>query len=200
MRPAVLEHGDLPPFQHGCSSKAGLRISCLGQTFSLRTHAAEAATSQARLYDAIQLLLHGPLACTNFQWSSYKQSDIRAAVAFLEAKGVDVHQAVAAGQYAERIQFTAVQPCGGAAYRACFDFHQRGQRHRMAFGTFSSAEAAAGKADCGLLVVQGLNCTTNFPASSCDEADLHEAGEAAIAQGVEAVVVERNLEAVEQVR
>jgi hypothetical protein len=54
----------------------------------------EEAEEGARKYDSLQLLLYGPRAKTNFEWSSYTQADVAAAAQFLQAKGLDVHQAV----------------------------------------------------------------------------------------------------------
>jgi hypothetical protein len=62
-----------------------------------------------------------------------------------------------------------------------------------------SAAAAAQKADCSYLAVQGLGCTTNFPASLYGRLQLEEAGEHAISKGVDGARVKASLEAVEKV-
>jgi hypothetical protein len=47
-------------------------------------------------------------ADTNFEWSSYPHADIEAAASFLEAKRLDVHQAVAAAREARGVGWIGV--------------------------------------------------------------------------------------------
>jgi hypothetical protein len=179
-------------------------MSCYGKNINLGSFSPEAAQEGARLFDCLQLLLHGPHADTNFEWSSYTRADIAAAASFLEAKGVDVHQAIAAAREARgtcewigvhrtagRASWTASVCCqigNNAGYAALHN--KRG---------LVSAEAAAHQADCGFLATRGLGCTTNFPASTYSQEQLQEAGDYAVSKGVEAARVEGNLAAIQQV-
>jgi hypothetical protein len=178
------------------------RADVLGVDISLGCFTAAKAEQGARKYDALQLLLYGSRAKTNFEWSSYTQADVAAAAQLLQAKGLDVHQAVVCARQSR---------VGGEWYGV----HMRGVywiatvSSSTATGIpstsvrwcrgLSSAEAAARQADAGQLAVIGLGCTTNFPASSYTKLQLEEAGRYAVSKAVEAAHVAACLEAVEQV-
>jgi hypothetical protein len=177
-------------------------IGVLGTRLVLGTYKPEHADSGARLYDALQLLLHGPCANTTFPWRTYTQADVAAAAKVLESKGVDVHQAVVyAGEGLHAGQWTGVaRLANGTSWRAQLFVNTKGSpKLNIRWGAQQSAEGAARQADCGLLAIQGLRCTTNFPASAYHQPQLAAAGEHAISKGVEAARVKRNLAAVEQV-
>jgi hypothetical protein len=161
----------------------------------------EQAASGARLYDAAQILIRGPRADINFEWSSYTQADIQRAVDVLQAKGVDVQQVIAARQDmagSEGLGVQAARESWRAQVTCCSG--QQQMKHVRWHG-LPSAEAAARQADCGFLAVKGLGCAaTNFPASAYSQLQLQEAGEHAVSKGVEAALVRKNLKAVEKVR
>jgi hypothetical protein len=70
------------------------KTSVLGKQIHLGSYRPEAAHAGVRLYDSLQLLLHGPRAGTNLKWSAYTQTDITAAAEMLRGKGVNVCEAV----------------------------------------------------------------------------------------------------------
>jgi hypothetical protein len=179
------------------------QISTAGRCTSLGQFQPDAAEAGARLYDAVQLLLRGPHADTNFEWSSYTQADVAAAALFLEAKGLDVHQTVAATWDAKgACGWTGVTVHGGSCRPSvkCWA-EEKGDRTTKALapGGLQGAEAAAHQADCAYLATRGLGCTTNFPASTYSQQQLQETGDYAISKGVPAAHVAANLEAVQQV-
>jgi hypothetical protein len=155
----------------------------------------------ARHYDAVELLLRGPFANTNFEWSTYTQDDVAAAAKFLEGKGINVHKAVIAsrdGQGARDWIGVRQQDRKWHAQVNC----RRDNGNEgigITWPRWSSAEAAAQHADCGLLAVHGLQVTTNFPASGYSEEQLQEAGQHAISKGADPERVHRNVEAVGKV-
>jgi hypothetical protein len=156
----------------------------------------------AMLYDCLQLLLHGPRADTNFEWSSYCKADVEAAVEVLKRKGVDVHAAVVAAREGQGAgEWTGVYQKGASWFAHVSCRVQGGDRKQITIDwpRASSAEAAAPQADCGLLAVQGLQATTNFPASTYSKLQLEEAGECFISKGADAGRIRANLGAVEQV-
>jgi hypothetical protein len=162
----------------------------------------EQAATGARLYDAAQILIRGPRADINFEWSSYTQSDIQRAVEVLQAKGLDVHKAVVAREERPGSEWFGVRELGTSwqAHLSRFPGQLRTLR-KLSWHGLPSAEAAARQADCGCLAARGLGCTvTNFPASAYSQLQLQQAGEHAIRKGVEAALVEENLAAVEKVR
>jgi hypothetical protein len=171
------------------------------QTYvQLGTFEVDQAASGARLYDAAQILIRGPRADINFEWSSYTQADVQRAVDLLQARGVDVHQAVVAARQGQRgaewLCVQAAKECWQARVTCC----SGQQQSNVWWCGLPSAEAAARQADCGLLAVKGLGCSvTNFPASAYSQLQLQQAGEHAIGKGVEAALVQKNLEAVAKV-
>jgi hypothetical protein len=130
----------------------------------------------------VLLLLHGPHADTNFEWSSYTRADIAAAVLFLEAKGVDVRQAIAAARQARdsTSEWIGVsRKTGSATWRVCIHNKNGGNgasRPTLSWCRLVSAEAAAHQADCGFLAMRGLGSTTNFPASTYSQQQLQQVG------------------------
>jgi hypothetical protein len=195
------------PVFKGSSQRLGgqhvFRKRVAGKHIQLGQVNTEAAEPCARLYDALQLLLHGPRADTNFEWSSYTQADIAAAISFLQAKGVDAHQAVAAARETKGSDWIGVtQNTGRSAWRAGI-LCQMGKSTgctTLYWNGLPSAEAAAHQADCGFLAVRGLGCTPNFPASTYSQQQLQEAGEYSVSKGLDKGSVDRNLAAVQQVR
>jgi hypothetical protein len=161
----------------------------------------EQAASGARLYDAAQLLIRGPRADINFEWSSYTQADIQRAVEVLQAKGVDVHKAVVAAREGLRgTEWFGVRQ-RGPSWHAQWIYHDQQHYKHVAVQGLPSAEAAARQADCGFLAVRGMECDfTNLPASAYSQQQLQEAGEHAISKGAEAALIKKNLKAVEKVR
>jgi hypothetical protein len=194
----------------GCSLNKGkyvfrTRVVGASRQLFLGSFAPEAAEPGARLYDSLQLLLHGPYADTNFEWSSYTRADIAAAASCLQAKGVDVHQAIAATREANSTcEWIGVHRTPGRASWTISLHCQVGSNAGYATlhkkGGLVSAEAAAHQADCCLLATRGLGCTTNFPASTYGQQQLQEAADFAISKGVEAARVEENLAVIKQVR
>jgi hypothetical protein len=197
--------GPVPTFKGGLLVKGRyrFRVRFSGKEINLGSFSPEAAEPGARLYDSLQLLLHGPHANTTFEWSSYTRADIAAAASFLEAKGVDVHQAIDAAREARgttcdwigvflragRASWDAAATCGSS----------RNGGWKVEWNGLVSAEAAAHQADCGYLATRGLGCTINFPASTYSQQQLQEAGDYAVSKGVEAAKVDENLAAVEEV-
>jgi hypothetical protein len=183
-------------------------IQVLGRRVALGTYKPQQAKSGARLYDALQLLLHGPCANTTFPWRTYTQPDIAAAVEVLESKGVDVHQAVVHAREGRNAgQWTGVICSSNRkAWSAQLCIYVKGSPQLSAaqlnirWGVQQSPDAAARQADCGLLALHGLRCTTNFPASAYHQLQLVAAGEHAISKGAEPERVNTNLKAVQQVR
>jgi hypothetical protein len=168
----------------------------------LGTFQPEQAASGARLYDAAQILVRGPCADINFEWSSYTQADIQRAVEVLQAKGLDVHQAVVAGEEKPGSEWFGVREhrASWQAHLSRFPGQQRNTTKAVTWQGLPSAEAAARQADCGCLAVRGLGCTvTNFPASAYSQLQLQQAGEHAVRKGVDVARVKENLEAVEKV-
>jgi hypothetical protein len=200
--------GPVPIYKGGSVQKGRyrFRVACSGKDINLGHFSLEAAEPGARLFDCLHLLLHGPHADTNFEWSSYTRADIAAAASFLEAKGVNVHQAIAAAREARGTtgDWIGVYHRAGSASWAARIYCQIG--NDAGYATLHkaeglvSAEAAAHQADCGYLAARGLGCTTNFPASTYSQQQLQEAGDYAVSKGVEAARVEENLAAVEKVR
>jgi hypothetical protein len=177
------------------------RVKCCGKGIALGSFSPDAAEPGARLYDSLQLLLHGPHADTNFAWSSYTRADIAAAASFLHAKGVDVHQAIAAAREARGTTCDWIgvyQRAGRATWEA--QIRMGGSGWQFGWHGLVSAEAAAHRVDCGYLATRGLGCTTNFPASTYSQQQLQEAADFATGKGAEAARIQANLAAVEQVR
>jgi hypothetical protein len=179
-------------------------IGILGASLVLGMYKPEDAESGARLYDALQLLLHGPRANTTYLWKTYTQANVAAAAEVLQSKVVGVHQAVvharegrAAGQWIG----VSCNRARAATWNAHLVLYTTGSpKLNIRWGVQQSAEEAARQADCGLLAIKGLRCTTNFPASRYRQQQLVAAGEHAISKGVDAGLVQGNLEAVQQVR
>jgi hypothetical protein len=200
--------GPVPIFKGGSLVKGRyrFRVKLSGKDINLGYLSPEAAEPGARLFDSLQLLLHGPHADTNFEWSSYTRADIAAAASFLEAKGVDVHQAIAAARAARGTTGDWIgvhQTAGRTSWAArihCQVGNGAGYTTLHKSEGVLSAEAAAHQADCGLLATRGLGCTTNFPASTYSQQQLQEARNFATRVGAEAARVEGNLAAIEQVR
>jgi hypothetical protein len=176
-------------------------ISVVGKLRHLGLYPPASAEMGARLYDSLQLLLHGPRANTNFEWSSYTRADITAAAKVLQKKGVHVKAAVlharatrAPGEWIGVVGRSTSWAADVAVYRG------KGIPNvHVCWKQLQSAEVAAQQADCCLLAVHGLGCTTNFPASQYSKLQLEEAGQYAVSKGVEAMRAKANLEAVEQV-
>jgi hypothetical protein len=184
-------------------SKFDFCLSVSGKSVFLGQFSPEAAVAGARRRDALHLLLHGPHADTNFEWSSYTRADIAAAASFLEAKGLDVHQAVAFAREARGdgwngVHFRKDRP-SWTVHLQC-QRGENGNRTAVDWYGLRSAEAAAHQADCGFLAIRGLGCTTNFPASTYSQQQLEAAGEYAVSKGAKAACVAENLAAVQQVR
>jgi hypothetical protein len=188
-------------YQHPGMHKYTFQMHVLDKLLHLGSYAPEAVESGARLYDALQLLLYGPFADANFEWSSYSQGDVAAAVSFLQAKGVDVHRAVVharsklgsgawVGTRYHQLVWEAQVPYQG--------FIEAAQKV-VSWCGLPCAVAAAHQADRGLLAIQGLGCTTNFPASQYSKLQLEEAGQYAVSKGFGEARVGKNLAAVEQV-
>jgi hypothetical protein len=173
------------------------RVCVLGIKRCLGCFRAAEAEQGARKYDSLQLLLYGARAKTNFEWSTYTRADIAAAASLLQAKGLDVHQAVIFARQCLRGGKWFGVHADGVSWTATM-FQKRPERALRWCG-LSSAEAAARRADAGQLAVVGLGCTTNFPASSYTKLELEEAGRYATSKGMQAVHVAACLEAVEQV-
>jgi hypothetical protein len=193
-------HPDWQGFQY--QKRISGRVVHLGCYSIKEGHESKKAKAAARLYDAVELLLHGPYAETNSEWSAYTQADIASAVNFLEGKGINVHEAVAAsrdGQGAR--EWIGVTTQRGSAWRTKVNCKRENGKGQIAISWpwVSSAEAAAQQADCGLLAVHGLQATTNFPASSYSQQQLEKAQERAIRNGVDAERVQSNVEAVGKV-
>jgi hypothetical protein len=171
-----------------------------GRCHYLGHHTEDSARKGARAFDALQLLLHGHRADTNFDWSKYTRADIAAAAARLRARGVDVREAIASAREA-RVKWIGVKLYGIAIWQAtAFGHATAGEKVRAVhWCSLGSAEAAARQADCGLLAVNGLGITINFPASSYSREQLEEAGEHAISKGMKAARITGNLDAVEEV-
>jgi hypothetical protein len=205
MPPHQPAHGNLPTLRGGSylqsKSVYCFKAAVLGKQLSLGKFKPEEAEVGARKYDALQLLVYGPRAETNFEWSSYAQADVAAAAQFLQDKGLDVHQAVlCARQSRFGCEWYGVVVRGVAwAAKVQLCKKEGSQRVDVAWSVSSSAEAAARQADCGRLAMRGLGCTTNFPASSYTKLQLEEAGRHATSKGVDAARVAACLEAVEQV-
>jgi hypothetical protein len=192
----------------GCTYTTKTRQRCriqlrvLGKMLCLGSFKPAEAEPGARLYDALQLLLRGPDAETNFEWSQYTQDSLAAAAAFLQSNNVDVREAMATarqGVYSGKL--LGVTSHGGSSWQVQVQntYEKGSQRIRVYWAGLESAEAAAHLADCAFLAIHGLSCTTNFPASLCSPAELVQAGSHALRKGVEVAQVEANLAAVEQV-
>jgi hypothetical protein len=187
----------------GCTIISGnyvFFISVLGTLRYIGSYKSESVKAGARLHDALQLLLYGPRANTTFEWSAYTQADILGAAKALKRKGIDVRQAVLhareAGALGKRIGVIELAR-SWTAYVAAY----RGKGScalTVCWKQLPSAEVAAQQADCGLLAVQGLGCTTNFPPSMYSKLQLEQAGEHAVSMGVDELRVTANLEAVEK--
>jgi hypothetical protein len=179
-----------------------------GTAITLGSFKPDAAEAGARLYDAVLLLLHGPHADTNFEWNRYTRADVAAAALFLEAKGVDVKQAILSARNARGITCNWIGVCHTAGSTRTWRARTSGQRGengglsvRVEWDGMPSAEAAAHQADCGFLAVRGVGCITNFPASTYSQQQLEVAGDYAISKGaMSAARVEENLAAIQQVR
>jgi hypothetical protein len=184
------------------SSSGVFTVSVLGTPQYLGCYKPEAADAGARLYDSLQLLLHGPRADTTFEWSAYTQADIAAAAAVLRKKGVNVKEAVVC---ARQGRGTSKWIGVGAKVQStswCTRITITGKgskRILVSWYGLPSVAAAAQQADCCLLAVQGLGCTTNFPASQYSQLQLEQAGQHAISKGVDGTQVTASLEAVEKV-
>jgi hypothetical protein len=77
-------------------ARYGVRIHMLGKSLHIGYYyRLEEAAVRACPYDPMPLLLYGPRADTNLEWSSSSHADIAAAVdnTILQSKGLDVHQA-----------------------------------------------------------------------------------------------------------
>jgi hypothetical protein len=154
----------------------------------------------AEAFDLLQLLIYGPFADTNFKWSHYTQENVAAAAAILSSGDVNLHAIIVLARL-QKGEWLAVEEEPQGCWRASVSCKQQGE---VIDGVVcsqggASAEEAARDADRGLLVVEGLGCTTNFPASSYSAQELEEAGWYAMGVGVDPERVENNLEAVEQV-
>jgi hypothetical protein len=193
----------------GCSwSKPNQRflvsISVLGKRLHLCSCTPEEVEQGARLYDAVQLLLHGPRANTNFEWSSYSRANITAAVKLLQDKGVDVPRAVVAartpGQGSAGEWLGVVQRRSSWAAQVRWSPPDNIQKPVLVrWGGLPGMETAIHHADCGFLAIRGLDCIPNLPASNYSQTELEQAGEAAVDSGVDKDVVLQNLAAVQQV-
>jgi hypothetical protein len=203
--PSAAAQGTLPTFRGGhYRSNAHtyqFLATALGKHISLGSFKPAEAETGARMYDALQLLLYGPRALTNFEWSSYAQADIAAAAQLLQEKGLDVHQAVifARQKYGREWYGVSSRAVSWIARvkHACNG--RASQDVNVAWYGLPSAEAAARQADAGRLAIIRRGCTTNFPASSYTKLQLEEAGRHATSKGVEAAHLAACLEAVEQV-
>jgi hypothetical protein len=188
--------------KRGCTSASySFSTTILGKTYYLGSYRTETADTGARLYDSLQLLVYGPRADTNFEWSAYTQADIAAAAQFLHQKGVDVKEAVFRALEARGPDEWIGVGMQDTLWLARMSVHvKRKKVIQLCWSGLPSAAAAAQQADCGLLAVKGLRCTTNFPASLYSQLQLEEAGEHASSKGVNGTVVQANLAAVEKVR
>jgi hypothetical protein len=180
------------------SQKYRFQITLLRKSWTIGDYKPAAVEVGARRYDALQLLLHGPYANTNFPWSSYTQLDIAAAVQLLRARGVDVLLAVAAST---RKGWNGRFELRGTSWRAHLPVQLPGRiTITISWCGLSDTGEAALHLDRGALAVKGLGCTTTLPASAHSKQDLEETGKYVISKGVDAALVKQNLEAVEQVR
>jgi hypothetical protein len=173
----------------------------LGRTLKIGHYKPDAAESGARLYDSLQLLLHGPHAETNFKWSGYSQADVAGAARLLLDRGVDVQQAVlSAGGSGSCWTGVSGQERTWAGKVMFRNEDCPGKKLRMTWSGLPSAEAAARRVDPAFLCIYGLDRMTNFPASTYAQLELEEAGARAVSRGVEEGRVTQNLAAVEKVR
>jgi hypothetical protein len=173
-------------------------IYVLGKSRYLGTYQPESAETGARLYDSLQLLLHGPRANTTFKWSAYTQGDVAAAAEVLQMMGIDVAQAMVHARTPGN--WIGVNAMAGSWTATVTVYQGKGNPEiKVRWYTLQSAEVAAQQADCGFLAVHGLSCTTNFPASQYSKLQLEQAGECAISKGVDEMRVRGNLEAVDKV-
>ena len=184
------------------SGRCHFKIHLLGKRVPLGIYAPDSAVNGARLYDALHLLLYGHRADTNFAWCSYTQADIAAAIAAMKSQGVDVPRAVA---YARSPKASSSKYLGVSAGIALWQVNVhchlgKGQpKLKVCWGRLCGEEVAAHFADCGMLAINGLQCTTNFPASRYSQEQLEEVAQQAISKGVNAECVRANLAAVAQV-
>jgi hypothetical protein len=193
--PALTGPGSTFKGSHLSRGRCVFRYQAAGQPVRLGCFKPEAAKTGARLYDAVQLLLHGPYADTNFEWSGYTLADVASAASVLEAKGVDVHKTVAAA-----VEARGAGGWNGACYASASLVSWKVRVGCQINGSSSysdvhwgsphpTAEAAAHQADCAYLATRGLGCTPNFPASTYSQQQLQEAGGYAISKGVDATRV-----------
>jgi hypothetical protein len=172
-------------------------MTILGNSRNLGSYLPADADSGARRFDALQLLLLGPRAETNFAWGSYSQADIARVAECLKDGGVDVELAVA-----DTKRWVGSVSRTGQTWRAYAEHNDKGNRISFTRGNLQTAAAAAWQVDCWMLPLKGVACTTakNFPASRYTQQQLKEAGELMISKGVRASLVNGNLEAIEKVR
>jgi hypothetical protein len=191
--------------------------------FAVAAPAGRTVLSGLLLYDALQLVLFGAHAITNFEWTNCTTAHIAEAVEELERQGFSGRQAMLAGWDAVGTSragvpgVTARKTADGGAVLSvqvpwlsrdgrrctlCFatDAAVHGSQQRRARGWSVAQEASAARmADRVALVLRGLACTTNFPASECAEEQLWVVAASAIRQGVDARLVDRNVQDVRQV-
>jgi hypothetical protein len=187
--------------------KFELKVQLGGKTRFLGRFSPQEVEEAARLVDCVQLLVYGPNADTNFQWSNYSTANIEAAAQTLQEMGVDVQQAVvdAGGSRHSkggRLRLGVTQLPDRSIFGAQVSYREAFGKRQIHLGSgLRSEEAAARQADLGLLAIQGLGCRrTNNQASTYTHRELEEAGEYAVEKKVPKEVVATNLEEVKQVR